>query len=174
MMGQTIRRLKMTRRPCNAWHCLLISLLFMPTMVHADDWPQWLGPQRDGVWHETGILRIFPEKGPHVRWRQTISSGYAGPAVVGGRVYVTDRVAQKGNPATEQVDHYARRPGPVSSAYCACVNPTAKSSGNTSTTVPIQRPTLQDHAPRLRCTRARSTPWVQRAISSAWLRIRVR
>src|SRR5205823_8929825 len=55
-----------------------------------DDWPQWLGPQRDGVWREDGVLDRFPPGGPAVRWRVPIGSGYAGPAVAGNRVYVTD------------------------------------------------------------------------------------
>ena len=57
----------------------------------ADDWPQWLGPQRDGVWRETGIVEKFPAKGLPIRWRTPIGSGYTGPAVAGGRVYVMDR-----------------------------------------------------------------------------------
>ena len=65
------------------------------------DWPQWLGPRRDGVWRETGILEKFPVNGPAVRWRREISAGYSGPAVANGKVYVTDRVLAKGttNPA---------------------------------------------------------------------------
>lgn len=62
----------------------------------ADDWPQWLGPQRDGVWRETGILDEFPPGGPPVRWRVTIGAGYAGPAVAGGKVYVTDKIQPGG------------------------------------------------------------------------------
>src|SRR5215510_3510505 len=64
--------------------------------VSADDWPQWLGPRRDGVWRETGILEKFPEKGPKVRWSTPIGGGYAGPAVAGNRVYVTDRMLSPG------------------------------------------------------------------------------
>jgi outer membrane protein assembly factor BamB len=56
----------------------------------ADDWPQWLGPQRDSVWRETGILDKFPEGGPKVLWRVAIAGGYAGPAVADGKVYVAD------------------------------------------------------------------------------------
>ncbi|MCO6453859.1 MAG: PQQ-like beta-propeller repeat protein [Pirellulaceae bacterium] len=56
----------------------------------ADDWPQWLGPQRDGVWRETGIIERFPADGPRVKWRVPIAGGYAGPAVAAGRVYVMD------------------------------------------------------------------------------------
>jgi outer membrane protein assembly factor BamB len=65
---------------------------FAAGYVRADDWPQWLGPQRDGVWRESGIVAKFPASGPPVRWRTPIGGGYAGPAVANGRVYVTDRV----------------------------------------------------------------------------------
>lgn len=69
------------------------ALLFLLASValHADDWPQWLGPQRDAVWRETGIVESFPEGGPKVLWRVKIGGGYTGPAVVDGRVYVMDR-----------------------------------------------------------------------------------
>jgi outer membrane protein assembly factor BamB len=59
--------------------------------ARSDDWPQWLGPERDGVWRESGIIKKFPADGPPVRWRTAIGSGYAGPAVAHGRVYVADR-----------------------------------------------------------------------------------
>jgi outer membrane protein assembly factor BamB len=59
-----------------------------------DDWPQWRGPNRDGVWHETGIVEKFPQPRIHLLWRTPISSGYSGPTVANGRVYVTDRLEQ--------------------------------------------------------------------------------
>lgn len=58
--------------------------------VHADDWPQWMGPGRDGVWKETNIVRSLPTGGPKVVWRAPVRSGYSGPAVAAGRVFVTD------------------------------------------------------------------------------------
>src|SRR5215218_2825350 len=64
--------------------------------ARADDWPQWLGPQRDGVWRETGIVDKFPPGGLKAKWRTPIGAGYAGPAVAAGKVYVTDRVLAKG------------------------------------------------------------------------------
>jgi outer membrane protein assembly factor BamB len=64
--------------------------------VFADDWPQWMGPQRDGVWRETGIVDRFPESGLEVKWRTPVAYGYAGPAVAGGKVYVADYVKQSG------------------------------------------------------------------------------
>ena len=60
-------------------------------MACADDWPHWMGPTHDGVWHETGILDRFPIGGPTVLWRSKIGQGHAGPAVVGDRIYVMDR-----------------------------------------------------------------------------------
>ncbi len=67
------------------------SALNLTAPVHADDWPQWMGPQRDGVWRETGLIETFPEGGPKVLWRVPVGGGYAGPAVVGDRVYITDK-----------------------------------------------------------------------------------
>src|SRR5437870_12966690 len=70
----------------------ILMFSFLTAAIRADDWPQWLGPKRDGVWRETGLLDKFPEGGPKVLWRVPISGGYAGPAVAAGRVYVTDYV----------------------------------------------------------------------------------
>jgi outer membrane protein assembly factor BamB len=64
-------------------------LLLLP--AHGDDWPQWLGPRRDAVWRETGILKRFPPDGPKVLWRAPIGPGYTGPAVARGRVVTMDR-----------------------------------------------------------------------------------
>ena len=58
--------------------------------VDAADWPQWLGPHRDSVWQEDGLLDAFPADGPRVLWRQPIGGGFAGPAVADGRVFVMD------------------------------------------------------------------------------------
>src|ERR1019366_904561 len=85
------------KRMQNQWICLRATALFLgmscaPIAAHADDWPQWLGPQRDGVWRETGILRKFPAGGPKVRWRTPVGEGYSGPSVAKGKVYITDRV----------------------------------------------------------------------------------
>jgi len=71
-------------------YTLLSSFLAAPTL-RADDWPEWLGPKRDGIWRETGLIDQFPKDGPKVLWRKPIHDGYAGPAVVGDRVYVMER-----------------------------------------------------------------------------------
>jgi outer membrane protein assembly factor BamB len=73
----------------------LMSFTFLTSTVSADDWPQWLGPQRDSVWHEMGIVEKFPPQGPPIGWRTPIGRGYAGPAVAADRVYITDRKLAK-------------------------------------------------------------------------------
>jgi outer membrane protein assembly factor BamB len=61
---------------------------------------------RDGVWREKGIVNSFPPSGPVYRWKAKIGGGYASPAVVGDRVYVTDRVLARG--AKNPVSAFAR------------------------------------------------------------------
>jgi outer membrane protein assembly factor BamB len=90
-----------------------LVLLAVAAPARADDWPQWLGLQRDGVWRETGILDKFPEGGPKVRWRAPVAAGYAGPAVAAGRVYLTDRVPAAGaKPHAEPFPQRPRQPIP--------------------------------------------------------------
>ncbi|RMF92000.1 MAG: dehydrogenase [Planctomycetota bacterium] len=60
----------------------------------ADDWPQWRGPNRDGVWYETGIVSRFDGSQLEPVWRAKISGGYSGPTVAEGRVFVTDRITE--------------------------------------------------------------------------------
>jgi outer membrane protein assembly factor BamB len=72
----------------------LICLLASASSLLADDWPQWRGPGRDGVWKETGIIDQFPSSQIKLRWRAPVSSGYSGPTVADGRVYLTDRQTQ--------------------------------------------------------------------------------
>lgn len=71
--------------------CALI-LALPGTTLRADDWPQWRGPGRDGVWRESGIVKRFAKPNLDILWRTPIAGGYSGPTVASGRVYVTDRV----------------------------------------------------------------------------------
>ena len=87
---------------------VVLPFLLLASPIFADDWSQWLGDQRDGVWREEGILEKFPKGGPKVLWRKPIGGGYTGPAVVGNKLYVMDRQLEEGvkNPA----DPFARPP----------------------------------------------------------------
>ena len=64
-------------------------LLSTASLVVAGDWPQWRGPQRNGVSQETGLLAEWPKGGPKLRWKVGhIGSGYSTPAVVAERLYL--------------------------------------------------------------------------------------
>lgn len=69
--------------------CLAL-IACLASFAISDDWPQWLGPKRDGIYRETGIAKTMPESGLPVLWRTPIHGGYSGPAVAGGRVFVMD------------------------------------------------------------------------------------
>jgi outer membrane protein assembly factor BamB len=63
---------------------------------NADDWPRWLGPTANGVYREQGIVETVPVAGLKVNWRVPVAGGYAGPAVVGNRVYLFDYLKSSG------------------------------------------------------------------------------
>ncbi len=85
-------------RTRSAGSAIFTAALLLAFEARGDDWPQWLGPQRDAVWRETGILQKFPPEGPKVRWRTAIGTGYSGPAVAAGRVWLADRVRAPKDP----------------------------------------------------------------------------
>ena len=71
-----------------AWS-VVCAALSVVLCANADDWPQWRGPQRDGISRETGLLKEWPKDGPKLKWQvNNVGSGYATPAVVGDRIYL--------------------------------------------------------------------------------------
>ena len=74
----------------------LLAAFALAPGLRADDWPQWMGPKRDNVWREEGIVEKFPAGGPKKLWSAPLAGGYSGPAVVGDRLYVTDYVKKTG------------------------------------------------------------------------------
>ena len=69
---------------------VLAGLVWRAPAIGADDWPQWRGDGRLGVWHETGIIDTFPDSGLKVVWQAPVRSGFAGPVVADGRVFVLE------------------------------------------------------------------------------------
>lgn len=76
----------------------LVSAFLIPVLLplagFSDDWPQWRGPQRDGVWRETGTLTRFDAEDLKPVWSSAVGAGYSGPTVQGNRVYVTSRLEE--------------------------------------------------------------------------------
>lgn len=61
-----------------------------PVPAGGQDWPQWRGAQRDGIWRETGIVETFPGTPLPRRWTVPVGAGYSGPTIAAGRVFLTD------------------------------------------------------------------------------------
>ena len=73
---------------------ILLSFLLCLT-AYAADWPQWRGPNRDGISNETGLLTAWPSGGPKVVWRVSgLGIGYSSFSIVNGRMYTQ---GQRGN-----------------------------------------------------------------------------
>jgi outer membrane protein assembly factor BamB len=78
-----------------------VALFFYPqAQLQAQDWPHWGGPNLSGNLDDPDnkLMTSFPEEGPKVLWRKEIGAGYAGPAVVGDRVFVMERVKKVEEP----------------------------------------------------------------------------
>jgi outer membrane protein assembly factor BamB len=74
---------------------LSLFVLLLHYTLFASDWPQWRGPDRDGVWTETGILESFPSNGLSPKWIAPVGFGYSSPIVEKDRVYVSDLIVEK-------------------------------------------------------------------------------
>lgn len=58
----------------------------------AQDWPQILGPGRNGIYTGPPIVASFPRTGPPLLWKRDVGAGFAGPAVVAGKLVLFHRV----------------------------------------------------------------------------------
>ncbi len=76
---------------------VIISVLVVTSQIFASDWPQYLGPDRNAVSSEKGLMRSWPSNGPKVLWTVPLGEGFGGPAVSEGKVYIYDRVDDKVN-----------------------------------------------------------------------------
>jgi outer membrane protein assembly factor BamB len=68
------------------------SLLLSSTLATAGDWPQILGPARNGIAVDEHLAATWPADGPKLLWQREVGTGLAGPAVVGERVILFHRV----------------------------------------------------------------------------------
>jgi len=76
----------------------MIVAFGMAACAAAADWPQFLGPDRDGVAHESPRLaRAWPATGPKILWQQPVGLGYGGAAIYGDSVLLLDRDGNTGD-----------------------------------------------------------------------------
>ena len=83
----------------------LVVLLHVSERSVAEDWPNWMGPNRDNVWNIAKPPQSLPSGSLKAKWTAPVAGGYSGPAVVGNRIYVTDLVTK----ADAKVDNFGRK-----------------------------------------------------------------
>lgn len=75
---------------------LTLFFVLFPSLAIATDWPQFRGPNRDGISSETGLLKKWPKGGPNLLWTfDKTGTGYSGPAIVGNKLYISGGRGEK-------------------------------------------------------------------------------
>jgi outer membrane protein assembly factor BamB len=74
---------------------LLAVVLTLAAARLGAEWPQFLGPERNGIYRGPALADTWGPQGPRVVWRRQVGAGFAGPAVVQGRVLVFHRVGSE-------------------------------------------------------------------------------
>lgn len=87
---------------------LLAGSLACAISLYAEDWPQFLGPTRNGVYAGTNLADKWPDEGPKVLWRKPVGEGFSGPVVAAGKLILFSRdkdeeSVQAFDPATGKV-----------------------------------------------------------------------
>lgn len=77
-------------KKCVCWFVGWAALLAV-----AADWPQFLGPRRDGSADDAAIRTRWPQQGPPQRWRHDLGAGWSGPVVASGRAYIFHRLKDR-------------------------------------------------------------------------------
>ena len=75
--------------------CLSFAMLAGAGNALAQDWPQFLGPTRDGVYKGPPLAETWPAAGPRVVWSKMVGQGFSGPIVAQGRVILFHRVGKE-------------------------------------------------------------------------------
>lgn len=73
-----------------------VVLIFIVN-AYSQDWPQYLGPDRNSKSPQENILRSWPENGPEILWTADVGIGYGGPVIKDGKVYLLDRDDEVGD-----------------------------------------------------------------------------
>jgi outer membrane protein assembly factor BamB len=74
---------------------LMIADLVVPAASRAGDWPQFLGPSRNGVYEGSALTVDWPSGGPPLVWKKAVGHGFSGPVVVNSKLIVFQRLADQ-------------------------------------------------------------------------------
>ena len=68
----------------------IVLLAFSFSCANSQDWPDWRGANRDAIWNENEMVEKFNSETIKTKWSVSVGSGYSGPTVSKGKVYVSD------------------------------------------------------------------------------------
>lgn len=91
---------------CSRIASFALILGLFGVVVRAGDWPQFLGPTRNGVYVGNDLAAQFPAGGPKILWKKDVGQGFAGPVVSAGKLILFHRIGDK-----ETVECLDARPG---------------------------------------------------------------
>ena len=80
----------------------VVFVLSIASSARGADWPQWRGPNRDGISSESGWLGNWPDSGPKLLWQKEIGRGFATISVSNGRVYTMGNTAKSKSDANQK------------------------------------------------------------------------
>jgi outer membrane protein assembly factor BamB len=76
--------------------CFIAGIRFLvPVSAAVEDWPQFLGPSRTGVYRGPALADTWGAGGPRVVWRKPVGQGFSGPVVAGDRVILFHRIGDR-------------------------------------------------------------------------------
>jgi len=78
---------------CSKLFSLLLAALAFPAL--ASDWPQFLGPTRNGVYTGPALAASWPKDGPRVVWQRKVGAGFSGPVVSTRKLILFHRIDDK-------------------------------------------------------------------------------
>src|SRR5437773_94025 len=81
--------------PYNRLSTRIVILILMAACALAEDWPQFLGPTRNGVYSGDGLAAKWPQAGPPVVWKKDVGQGFSAPVVAQGRLILFHRIGDK-------------------------------------------------------------------------------
>src|SRR5262249_22189612 len=81
---------RMSAKSAIVWTASL-AMLFVSAPL-AEDWPDYRGKDRLGLWNETGLVETFPPEGLPLVWRVPLNPGFSSPTIFNRRVFVTDMI----------------------------------------------------------------------------------
>src|SRR6185295_4456209 len=83
-----------------------MALAWTLAAAAVDDWPQYLGPDRSGVYRGPALSETWPAGGPRIVWQASVGNGFSGPVVTGSQVILFHRLKNQ-----ETVESFDARTG---------------------------------------------------------------